>query len=218
MHLRGPGLGRHGDRRRRGSLRAQGRALRGGGPRPLHRAHAVRPHPARQGDALDRAVRDQDRAALPVVAGPRLVRAARGVIVALCAMTLATTGVDEEGVRAIIRLTARTSLALFLLAFTASAAFRLWGGRWPRWLLVNRRYLGLSFAVSHFLHLLAIVVLAARFPDRFWGGTRASTMVVGGSGYVFVALMAATSNDASVAWLGPRRWKALHTVGAYWLW
>ena len=44
----------------------QGRALRGGGPRPLHRAHAGRPHPARQGDALDRAVRDQDRPALPV--------------------------------------------------------------------------------------------------------------------------------------------------------
>jgi methionine sulfoxide reductase heme-binding subunit len=152
------------------------------------------------------------------MAGPRLVGVASAVIVALCAMTLATTGVDEEGVRAIIRLTARTSLALFLLAFTASAAFRLWGGRLPRWLLVNRRYLGLSFAVSHFLHLLAIVVLAARFPDRFWGGTSASTMVVGGIGYVFVAIMAATSNDASVAWLGRRRWKALHTVGAYWLW
>jgi methionine sulfoxide reductase heme-binding subunit len=78
------------------------------------------------------------------------VGVASAVIVALCAMTLATTGVDEEGVRAIIRLTARTSVALFLLAFTASAAFRLWGGRLPRWLLVNRRYLGLSFAVSHF--------------------------------------------------------------------
>jgi DMSO/TMAO reductase YedYZ heme-binding membrane subunit len=55
-------------------------------------------------------------------------------------------------------------------------------------------------------------------PDRFWGGTSASTIVVGGIGYLFVALMAATSNDASVAWLGARRWKALHTVGAYWLW
>jgi methionine sulfoxide reductase heme-binding subunit len=152
------------------------------------------------------------------MAGPRLVGVASAVILALCALTLATTGAGEEGIRSVIRLTARTSIVLFLLAFTASAAFRLWGGRWPRWLLVNRRYLGLSFAVSHFLHLLALVVLAARFPDRFWGGTSASTMVVGGIGYVFVALMAATSNDASVAWLGPRRWKALHTVGAYWLW
>jgi hypothetical protein len=152
------------------------------------------------------------------MAEPRLVGVASAVIVALCAMTLATTGVDEEGVRAVIRLTARTSLALFLMAFTASAAWRLWGGRWARWLLVNRRYLGLSFAASHFLHLLAIVVLATRVPERFWGGTSTGTIVVGGIGYVFVALMAATSNDASVAWLGPRRWKSLHTVGAYWVW
>jgi methionine sulfoxide reductase heme-binding subunit len=152
------------------------------------------------------------------MAGPRLVGVASVVIVTLCAMTLATTGVDEEGIRAVIRLTARTSIVLFLLAFTASAAWRLWGARWTRWLLVNRRYLGLSFAASHFLHLLAIVVLARWFPERFWGGTSVSTIVVGGIGYVFVALMAATSNDASVAWLGARRWKALHTVGAYWLW
>ena len=152
------------------------------------------------------------------MAGPRLVGVASAVIVALCAMTLATAGIDEDGLRAVIRLTARTSLALFLSAFTAAAACRLRGGPWARWLLVNRRYLGLSFAVSHFLHLLAIVALATRLPDRFSGGTSASTMVVGGIGYVFVALMAATSNDASVSWLGTRRWKALHTVGAYWLW
>jgi hypothetical protein len=36
------------------------------------------------------------------MAGPRLVGAAFTVIVALCGMTLATTGVDEEGVRDVV--------------------------------------------------------------------------------------------------------------------
>jgi hypothetical protein len=115
-------------------------------------------------------------------------------------------------------LTARTSLLLFLLAFAASAAYRLRPGPGTRWLLANRRYVGLSFASSHLVHLLAIVALATRVPDDFWGHTQASTIVVGGIGYVFVALMAATSNDASVAWLGRRRWRLLHLVGAYWVW
>jgi hypothetical protein len=132
---------------------------------------------------------------------------------------LALSGTGDDGIRGVIRLTARTSLVLFLLAFTASAVHRLWPRpRIPRWLLANRRYLGLSFAASHGLHLLAIVALAARYPDEFWGHTQTSTIVGGGIGYIFVALMAATSNDASVAWLGPRRWKLLHTVGAYWIW
>jgi hypothetical protein len=152
------------------------------------------------------------------MAGPRLIAIASALIVALCLMTLAVDGTDEVGLRAVIRLTARTSLALFVLAFTASAAWRLWPGPRARWLLANRRYLGLSFASSHFLHLLAIVALARRHPADFWSDVDLTGIVVGGTGYVFVALMAATSNDASVAWLGRRRWSLLHTIGAYWLW
>jgi sulfoxide reductase heme-binding subunit YedZ len=152
------------------------------------------------------------------VSGARLVGIASAAIGALCAGVLAFSDTGEDGIRGVIRLTARTSLVLFLLAFTASAVHRLWPRPRTRWLLANRRYLGLSFAASHGLHLLAIVALAARYPDEFWGHTQTSTIVVGGIGYVFVALMAATSNDASVAWLGAQRWTLLHTVGAYWIW
>jgi methionine sulfoxide reductase heme-binding subunit len=150
--------------------------------------------------------------------GARLVAIASALVLALCAGMLELSGTGEDGIRGVIRLTARTSLVLFLLAFTASAAHRLWPGPRTRSLLANRRYLGLSFAVSHGVHLLGILALVRWFPKEFWGHTQGSTIVVGGIGYVFVALMAATSNDASVAWLGPRRWKLLHTVGAYWIW
>jgi DMSO/TMAO reductase YedYZ heme-binding membrane subunit len=117
----------------------------------------------------------------------------------------------------VVRLTARTSLALFLAAFLASALRR----RWPRpataWLRQNRRYVGLGFAVSHLLHLLAILALGRWFPSAL-GAVPWPTLVVGGGGFVVVALLAATSSDAAVRWLGSRRWNGLHRAGVYYLW
>ena len=152
------------------------------------------------------------------MSGPRLVGVASALILAFCLALLAVEGVGEDGFRAVIRLTARTSLVLFLLAFSASAAFRGHRGPVTRWLLSNRRYLGLSFACSQLIHLLAIGALARAYPASFWTGTAMSVVAVGGIGYLFIAAMAATSNDVSVAWLGPQRWRLLHTVGAYWIW
>ena len=68
---------------------------------------------------------------------------------------------DMESVRLVIRATARTSLVLFVLAFTAGAMAQLAPGEVTRWQRRNRRYLGVSFAVSHFIHLAAILSLAA---------------------------------------------------------
>ena len=152
------------------------------------------------------------------MSGPRLVGLASAVILSFCLALLAVEGIGEDGFRAVIRLTARTSLVLFLLAFSASAAFRARRGPATRWLLANRRYLGLSFACSQLIHLLAIGALAWGYPTSFWPGTAMSAVVVGGIGYLFIAAMAATSNDASVAWLGRQRWQLLHTVGGYWIW
>lgn len=40
----------------------------------------------------------------------------------------------------------------------------------------------------------------------------------GGFAYVLIAAMAATSSDRAVARLGPRRWRRLHTLGAWYVW
>ncbi len=63
-------------------------------------------------------------------------------------------GINEQGMRIAIRATARTSCILFLIAFVASALRRIWSTPLTAWLLKNRRYLGLSFAVSHTYHAL----------------------------------------------------------------
>ncbi|MFI5500572.1 hypothetical protein ACIA5E_16060 [Nocardia asteroides] len=52
-------------------------------------------------------------------------------------------------------------------AFVATSVLALWPGEPARWLARNRRYLGLSFAMSHGVHLAAIVTLARTDPETF---------------------------------------------------
>jgi hypothetical protein len=43
------------------------------------------------------------------------------------------------------------------------------------------------------------------------------TVVFGGLAYALLAAMLATSFDRSAAWLGRRRWRALHTTGIWYI-
>jgi len=142
------------------------------------------------------------------------------IAAALSAMSAAMLALHpgEEGVRMVIRATARTSLLLFALAFSASALRRLWPGDFSTWLLRNRRYLGVSFAASHAIHLAAIVAFARIDPSEFGEISPLANRIVAGLAYVFIFAMAATSFDRMVAWLGARRWKLLHAVGAHYVW
>jgi len=138
------------------------------------------------------------------------------VVMALCLLGL--YGWDAEAVRLVIRATARTSLVLFVLAFTASAMVELMPSEATRWQRGNRRYLGVSFAVSHLIHLIAILSLASLDQALFWKLTNISTIVLAGTAYLFIAAMAATSFDRAAAWLGPRKWRLLHLLGGWYIW
>ena len=72
-----------------------------------------------------------------------------------------------------------------------------------RWQRRNRRYLGVSFAVSHFIHPGVILALAALDRELFWKLTNITTIVLAGAAYLFIAAMTATSFDRTAAWLGP---------------
>ena len=139
-------------------------------------------------------------------------------IAAMTAVILAVAGTDEEGLRMVVRATARVSAVLFGLAFAASSLRRLWPNDATRWLLANRRYVGVSFAVSHTVHLLALITLADWSFTTLVEKSNPTTLALGGLGYVFIAAMTARSFDRTAAWLGPRRWQRLHTVGGWYLW
>jgi len=125
---------------------------------------------------------------------------------------------EVEGVRMVIRFTARSSLLLFCLAFGAAALARLWPNAWTRWQRRNRRYLGLSFAASHAIHAAAIVVFANIDPAGFAEATSPASYIFGSVGYAFIIAMSATSFDRTAVLLGPHTWRALHLTGGYYLW
>ena len=141
-----------------------------------------------------------------------------GLLLLMCAGLLAASGLDTDGVRLVIRATARSSLALFLAAFLASAALAIRADTVTRWLVRNRRSLGLAFAMSHAIHLLAIVVLARTDPAMFATLSTRASIVAGSIAYVVIGLLAATSFDAIVKWLGVDRWKQLHRFGLWFVW
>ena len=124
---------------------------------------------------------------------------------------------DVEGVRMVIRFTARTSLLFFCLAFSAAALARLWPNGWTRWQRRNRRYLGVTFAASHGLHAIAIASFAVIDPVAYAAATSATSYIFGGLGYAFIIAMAATSFDRSARAIGPRAWRLLHLTGGYYL-
>jgi sulfoxide reductase heme-binding subunit YedZ len=140
------------------------------------------------------------------------------VLAALALWLASMRGFEEEGVRMVIRYTARTSLLLFCLAFAASAACRLWPNGFTRWQLRNRRHLGLAFATSHLIHAIAILRFAVMAPADYAAATSLGSYVFGGIGYGFIIAMTATSFDATAHTIGPRAWRILHTSGAFYLW
>ena len=150
--------------------------------------------------------------------GWRLFAVLALTLTALCIWIAGMRGFEVEGVRMVIRFTARSSLLLFCLAFGAAALARLWPNAWTRWQLRNRRYLGLSFAASHAVHAVAIVAFAKMDPAGFAEATSAASFIFGGIGYAIIIAMSATSFDRTAALLGPHAWRALHLVGGYYLW
>lgn len=148
-------------------------------------------------------------------AGKAVVTYTAVALVAMCAGLLALNGTDEEGWRVVVRATARTSLVLFTASYVASSLRTLVRTESTKWLLANRRGVGLSFAASHTLHLAGIGMLAKVSPDFEFPTL---TLVFGGIAYVFLYLMALTSTDRAVGALGLANWRQLHRVGMHYNW
>lgn len=147
----------------------------------------------------------------------RLLFVLIAALLAMSAIIVAVAGTCIDGTRMLIRATARSSLLIFLAAFAASSLARLWPAPTTRWMIRNRRWLGLGFAFSHLVHLIAILWLFGAY-----GGETPPppmrTIVGGGIAYVFIALLAATSWNGAVRALGARNWQRLHKAGVWYIW
>ena len=88
-------------------------------------------------------------------------------LIIMTALIIVFGGWNEAGLRTLVRSSAQTSATFFLLAFSASSLRSVWPTPFTHWLVRNRRYIGVSFGVSHFLHLAALLAIGIAFPDPF---------------------------------------------------
>ena len=109
----------------------------------------------------------------------------------------------------------RLAAPYFLLTFAASPLQQLFPSRATRWLLANRRYFGLAFAVGAFCQLPPIVTLALRFQPTLADIHSASSQFGEDCIYLTMVLMAVTSFRAASRHLSRTMWRRLHASGIY---
>jgi DMSO/TMAO reductase YedYZ heme-binding membrane subunit len=113
------------------------------------------------------------------------------------------------------RYLARLSFIVFVPIYAASPLAVWFPGPAIRGLLRIRRSLGLGYAIVMGAHVCGILAYhATNGSDPI----EPVAFALGGLGFVLIAALAATSNDASVRRLGGRRWKRLHLLTLHWLW
>jgi len=119
-----------------------------------------------------------------------------------------------HGMEPIILHSVRCALPMFILAFTASSLVALWPSRASRWLLSNRRYIGLAFAFAMAWHFSFVGYAIFSFGNLL--NPRATALDL--TGLTFLLLMTLTSFRWSARRLGPANWRRLHKTGIYVIW
>jgi hypothetical protein len=118
-----------------------------------------------------------------------------------------------------IQLSVRCAVPWLYLAFAASALLKLFPGEWSRWLMRNRKYLGLCFAAAMawqgFFILWLVTVHTDYYVDEVYVLRDA---IEGVTGYLFLVAMTATSFAPGRRALSARQWRMLHLTGIYFLW
>lgn len=123
-------------------------------------------------------------------------------------------GSDQiEGWQLATRWTSRVGFPLLILAYVARPLTQVWRSDFSIALLQQRKYLGLGFAMSHSVHLAAIIIYLQI------SGLPAPVLTLygGGIGYMWLYAMAFTSNQRAMRAMG-KWWKRLHRLGIHSLW
>lgn len=137
---------------------------------------------------------------------------AMGIILVIL---FANHGFTEEGFRFSLQATGRISFFVFLITFLASSLVQLFPSPLTLWMSMNRRYLGLSFAIMYLYHALGFlgVIWLTRHP-----GIEGVELIASIVSYTFLVVMTATSFSSFSRVLSPWMWASIHTVGMWTFW
>ena len=141
-------------------------------------------------------------------------------VLALAASTVTLLGLSHTdfhsalGMAPMVHRSVRCALPLFVLAFTASSFAVLWPSTLTRWMLANRRYIGLAFAFAMALHFSFVAYFISSFGNPL--NFRATLMDV--IGFIFLLMMTLTSFRWGARYLSRANWRRLHKTGVYAIW
>ena len=119
-----------------------------------------------------------------------------------------------RGTEFMVWYTVLCALPFLLIAFTASSIALLWPGRFTRWILANRRYIGLAFAFGMIWHFLLVAYFLATFGYHM----RTIDLTLDIIGLCFLIAMTLTSFPRFARRLSVANWRRLHRTGIYTLW
>lgn len=137
------------------------------------------------------------------------------VVIAMSRIDLA----QAENVSSMIQFTVRCAVPLVYVVFAASALQVLFPSPFGRWLLRNRKYVGLSFAVAMGWQLLFILWLVGIHTEHYVEQVYLlSDAIEGVAGYTFLLAMVLTSFKFGRSRLSAKQWKLLHRTAIYYIW
>ena len=126
---------------------------------------------------------------------------------------------SPEGISGMIQYSVRWAVPLIFLITATSAMARLFPNTMTRWLMRNRRYVGLSFAAAMAWQGAFIFWISVGHPDHYYTNIYfLRDELEGSSGYLFLTAMIVTSFPFGRRHLSPAHWSVLHRAGVYFLW
>ena len=152
--------------------------------------------------------------------GWRLFAVVSAVITTFMLLRLASADLSSpQDLSAMIQYSVRWAVPFIFLVIATSALVRLFPGRLTVWLLRNRRYIGLSFAVAMAWQGAFIFIVSFSHSAHYYGEIYLlRDELEGSSGYLFLAAMTATSFGVFRRHITTEQWRFLHLSGVIFLW
>ena len=139
--------------------------------------------------------------------------------IAMIINLLSTDLNSGPGISSMIQYSVRWAVPFIYLVVAASSLHILFPSSFSSWLLKNRKYIGLCFAVAMAWQGLFIFIMSYFFHDYYYADVYFLRDELEGSiGYIFLPAMVITSFHFGRKYLSSKQWILLHKSGVYFLW
>ena len=127
-------------------------------------------------------------------------------------------GLDEDGLRTFIRLTAGQATLLFVAVLVGAPLESRVPNGLTRWLDSLSPALLKATALSMLAHLSALVLLALAFPEPFRSTLTPLALAAGGLAYILLIVIAFTPKHVALRALGPLAWRRIRAAAFAFIW